>query len=196
MVSQAERRTATIRGIETAARRLFETRGFAATTIDDIGAKAGVAKGAVYHHFPSKEAIFTRVLETVQEELAAAQLATPGKPARDPLDLIAAGVMRYLLAICEPGTKQILLVDGPVVLGWEKWRAIDMHYFGALTKAALTNALAQEPAGKDIDTIAHLLMGAIMEAALVCASADNHRKSARDLSAALRTMLEGFRTNS
>ncbi|MBI3678725.1 MAG: TetR/AcrR family transcriptional regulator [Proteobacteria bacterium] len=196
MVSQGERRAATVHAIETSARRLFETRGFTATTIDDIGAKAGVAKGAVYHHFSSKEEIFTRVLEKVQEELATAQLATPEKTARDPLDLIAAGVLRYLLAISEPGIKQILLIDGPVVLGWEKWRAIDMHYFGALTKAALANALAQEPAAKDIETVAHLLMGAIMEAALVCSTAANPRKSARELSATLRVMLQGFKTKS
>jgi len=66
MVRQSERREATIAAILAAARKLFASDGFDPVSIDDIAARAGVAKGAVYHHFDSKEAIFTRVLETVQ----------------------------------------------------------------------------------------------------------------------------------
>jgi AcrR family transcriptional regulator len=191
MVSQAERRAGTVRDIEAAARKLFATRGFADTTIDDIAGRAGVAKGAVYHHFVSKEEIFTRVLESIQAELSSAQLSTTTK-LRDPVDLIGAGVLRYLLAISAPATKRILLIDGPAVLGWQKWREIDMRYFGALTKAAVANALGDAVPPREIDPLAHLLMGAIMEAALVCAAAENPKTVAKELSGGVQMLLNGL----
>jgi AcrR family transcriptional regulator len=192
MVSQAERRAATIGEVLDAARKLFGARGFADTTVDDIAARAGVAKGAVYHHFASKEEIFARVVETIQAELAAAQIPETSSSPRDPLDMIAAGVLRYLLAICAPDIKRILLIDGPAVLGWQKWRDIDMRYFGALTKAGLANALGDKGSPREIEPLAHLLMGAIMEAALVCATAEHPRKVAKELSAGIRALLGGL----
>jgi AcrR family transcriptional regulator len=191
MVTQAERSQATVAGVCTAARKLFASNGFAATSIDDIAAKAGVAKGAVYHHFASKEEIFTRVLEGVQEELAARQLAAPRRE-RDPAEGIAAGVLRYLLNACEPGIKQILLIDGPAVLGWSKWREIDMRYFGALTKMAVEH-LIPDASARENEAVAHLVLGAVMEAALVCAAASDPKKSARELTASLRKLLQGLR---
>jgi AcrR family transcriptional regulator len=192
MVSQAERRAGTVRGIEDAARKLFAVRGFTETTIDDIAARAGVAKGAVYHHFSSKEEIFTRVLESIQAELSAAQIPAPSAKPRDPLDMISAGVLRYLLAISEPGIKRILLIDGPAVLGWQKWREMDARYFGALTRAALAMALGDAVPPREVEPLAHLLMGAIMEAALVCATAEHPKKLAKELSAGIRALLGGL----
>src|SRR6516165_6391288 len=94
MSTQAERRSATIAAILASARSLFRTRGFEATSIDDIAEGAGVAKGAVYHHFESKEAIFTQVLEAVQAEI---QKAPPAAMEGDLADQVAAGVEHYLL---------------------------------------------------------------------------------------------------
>ena len=190
MVSQAERSEATIDAIRAAARKLFGASGFEATSIDDIAARAGVAKGAVYHHFSSKEEVFERVLEDVQEELAARQMSVPPR-SNDPADRMAAGALRYLLAACEPGTKQILLIDGPAVLGWSKWREIDMRYFGALAKTAIDGLLPGAPSRRK-ETIQHLLLGAIMEAALVCATASDPKKTARELMTEFRKLLRGL----
>lgn len=190
MVTQAERSQATVAAICAAARKLFAADGFDTTSIDDIAAKAGVAKGAVYHHFSSKEEIFARVLEGVQEELAATQLATPPRGS-DPADRIAAGVLRYLLAACEPGIRQILLIDGPAVLGWIKWREIDMRYFGAMTKMAVDELLPGAPP-RETQSVAHLVLGAVTEAALVCATAADPKKSARELTRSLRSLLQGL----
>jgi AcrR family transcriptional regulator len=192
MVSQAERRAGTIRGIEDAARKLFGSRGFADTTIDDIAEKAGVAKGAVYHHFSSKDEIFTRVLETIQAELASAQMPQPSARNREPIDLMTAGVLNYLLSISEPGIRRILLIDGPAVVGWQKWREIDMRHFGALTKSGLSYVLGDKISARELDPLVHLLMGAVMEAALVCATAEDPKKKAKELSSGIRLLLLGL----
>ncbi|MEX2208090.1 MAG: helix-turn-helix domain-containing protein [Myxococcota bacterium] len=192
MARQAERSEATTRAIEAAARKLFATRGFAGTSIDDIASRAGVAKGAVYHHFASKEAIFERVLEAVQAELAAAPVPAVSRKLSDPLDVIADSVLRYLLAASAPERRRILLVDGPAVIGWQRWREIDAKYFGATTRAAVAAALGESASPVEIDAAAHLLLGACGEAALICASSDNPRKTARTHAAALRRMIAGL----
>lgn len=192
MVRQSERREATIAAILKASRKLFSTRGFDATSIDDIAASAGVAKGAVYHHFESKEEIFTQVLDNVQAELAASPPPSLLKIS-DPLDQIATAVMEYLIAANAPGIRQILLIDGPAVIGWQKWREIDDRYFGAGTKSAVERILVQSTPPARIEAVTHLLMGAVMEACLVCAKSQNVKKSARELSSALRVMMEGVR---
>jgi AcrR family transcriptional regulator len=194
MIRQVDRSSATIGAIHASARKLFATRGFDATSMDDIAAQAGVAKGALYHHFASKEEIFTQVLDSLQAEIAAAPIPTALRQIPDALDRLAAGVLRYLDFAMQPGVMRILLLDGPVVVGWGKWREIDDRYFGASTKSALAHALGKNLAARELDALAHLVMGAVMEAALVCAKADDPSRSARDHVAALRRMLEGPRS--
>jgi len=193
MIRQIDRSAATIADILAAARKLFATTGFEATSIDGIAAKAGVAKGAVYHHFDSKEEIFTRVLEDVQAEIAALPVPAATRAMADPLDMIAAETLRYLLAATEPSRKRILLIDGPAVIGWRRWREIDNRFFGAGAKAAMTLVLGAGAPPREIDAVTHLVMGAVMEACLVCATAPEPKKAARELSSGLRKMLEGLR---
>ncbi len=192
MARQAERSEATTRAIEAAARKLFAARGFAGTSIDEIAARAGVAKGAVYHHYASKEALFERVLDAVQAELAAAPVPAASRRLTDPLDLIADFVLRYLLAASAPERRRILLVDGPAVIGWQRWREIDAKYFGAGTRAGVAAALGERASPAEIEAAASLLLGACGEAALVCAAADNPRKTAREYASALRRMIAGL----
>lgn len=178
--------------ILTAARRLFAANGFEATSMDDIAEAAGVAKGAVYHHFASKEAVFLRVLEDVQAGLAAAPMPPGALQAGDPADLIAAGVLSYLLAASEPEIRRILLIDGPAVVGWRKWREIDDRYFGAVARMAVRGLLGDAAPAREVEPMAHLLMGAVMEAAILCATAEDPKTTARELSSALRRMLVGM----
>lgn len=194
MNRQVERSSATIGAILAAAGKLFASRGFESTSMDDIAAQAGVAKGAIYHHFASKQEIFTQVLDGLQAEMAAAPIPASARQIPDVLDKIAAGVLRYLDAAMQPGVKRILFIDGPVVIGWSKWREIDDRYFAAGTKAALAHAFGQRVAPRELDALAHLVMGAVMEAALVCAKAEDPAKCAREHVAALRKLLQGPRT--
>ncbi len=194
MATQAERREATTRAVEAAARELFASRGFVATSIEDIAGRAGVAKGAVYHHYASKEALFERVLDGVQAELAALPVSAASRKLRDVLDVIVDGVLRYLLAASQPEFQRILLVDGPAVIGWQRWREIDDHHFGAVMRQGVAALCGPDTDPRDVDVLSRLVLGAIMEAALVCAGATDARKTARDCARALRRLLEGVRS--
>jgi len=191
MTSQAERRAATITAIVRAAAELFTGRGFDATSIDDIADRAGVAKGAVYHHFESKEQIFARVFEQMTAALAT-EVATAGAPGMSLLERFQRGTLKYLTTIAGDRYRQVLLTDGPAVLGWEKWREIDARYFGGAMQAPMDRKRRASLSMREIDAIGHLVAGAISEAALVCATSVHRTRAARDFTSALVRMLGPF----
>src|SRR6185295_13373667 len=118
MATQAERRKTTQTAIVKAATRIFGERGFAATTMDEIAAAARVAKGAVYHHFQTKEALFEAVFDQVSRDLVS-ELDRISRVEKDALAAMAAGTQAYFAACSKGSTGQIILRDGPAVLGWE-----------------------------------------------------------------------------
>jgi AcrR family transcriptional regulator len=193
MPSQAERRAATTAAILASARALFAERGFEGASIDDIALAAGVAKGAVYHHYPSKEAVFVEVLDAVHRDVAAAEPPAALAGFTDPVELIGAAVLHYLTTVSEPATRRILLIDGPVVIGWARWREIDDRYFGAGARVAMRVLLGSAASEAEVDAATHLSMGAVMEAALVCATAADPAAEARELVGGLKRMLAGLR---
>ena len=191
MASQAQRRAATIAAIISAASELFTARGFAATSIDDIASCAGVAKGAIYHHFESKEQIFQRVFEQMTGALAA-EVAATAAAGKSILDRFERGTLRYLTSIAGNKFRQVLLIDGPAVLGWEKWREIDTRSFGGVMKAPVERTPLARLSSREIAAIGHLIAGALSEAALVCATSDHRVRAARDFTSALLKMLAPF----
>jgi AcrR family transcriptional regulator len=192
MARQAERREATRGAILAAAQGLFETQGFAAATMDEIAAAAGVAKGAVYHHFASKEALFEAVFEAASAALAARLMTIRGK---DILDSLVAGSRAYFAACAEPALGRIILKDGPAVLGWERWREIDMRHFGASMPMALQAAMSEGLiATQPAEPLARLIMGAVTEAAVACAASDDPARTGAEHVVALEAILEGLRT--
>lgn len=174
-----------------AARELFTVRGFAATSIDDIANLAGVAKGAIYHHFESKEQIFQRVFEQMTGALAAEVTATAAA-GKSTLDRFERGTLNYLTSIAGNKLRQVLLIDGPAVLGWGKWREVDTRYFNGVMKAPMERTLHARVSAREMAAIGHLMAGAVSEAALVCATSDNRVRAARDFTSALLKMLAPF----
>jgi AcrR family transcriptional regulator len=191
MVRQEERRAGTVAAILKAAEKEFATRGFEATTIDQIAARAGVAKGAVYHHFPSKEEIFEQVLSGMLAAIAR-DLPAQAAKGKDVLDTIVKGTEAYLFAVTAPNANRILLIDGPAVLGWNRWREIDLEHFGRMMKAPMVREMRTRMKESEIEALLHLVTGAITEAALVAAADRNPRKKARELAAGLRLLLAGL----
>lgn len=195
MARQAERSAATIDAVVSAARKLFMTRGFEAVSIDDIAAAAGIAKGGVYHHFSSKQAIFEVVLDRVQAQLAselnARLAANTGK--RTP-ETVATNVLEYLKAASEPGLRRLILIDGPVVLGMPRWREIDDRYFFEPTRSGLAAIMGPKASRKQVEAASRLVAGAIVEAALATGASDNPAAAARMYCTALKSMLAGLQT--
>jgi AcrR family transcriptional regulator len=193
MAKQAERRAATTEAILNSGRRLFGERGFAATTIDDIAEAAGVAKGAVYHHFATKEALFEAVFDQVSRDLVS-EIGGAVRTEKDVLAAMVAGTQHYFAACAKDATCQIILRDGPAVLGWERWREIDAQHFGGKIPRALAAAmdaglLARQP----VEPLARLLLGAMTEAAVACAGRSDVAKAGSEYSRASRSLIEALR---
>ena len=193
MAKQAERRAATTEAILTAARRLFGTQGFAATTMDDIADGARVAKGAVYHHFKTKEAVFEAVLDQVSRDLVT-EIDRAARAEKDVLAAMVAGTQHYFAATAKGPTGQIVLRDGPAVLGWERWREIDAQHFGGKMPRALAVAMdAGLIARQPIEPLARLLLGAVTEAAVACAGRANIAKAGAEYARAFKSLIEALR---
>jgi AcrR family transcriptional regulator len=193
MAKQAERRAATTEAILKAGRRLFGERGFAATTIDDIAEAARVAKGAVYHHFATKEAVFEAVFNQVSLDLVQ-EVDRAARTEKDVLAAMVAGTQHYFAACAKGPTGRIILRDGPAVLGWERWREIDVQHFGGKIPLALTAAMdAGLIARQPVEPLARLLLGAVTEAAVACAGRSDVLKAGGEYSRAFKSLLEALR---
>jgi AcrR family transcriptional regulator len=193
MATQADRRAATQAAILKAARKLFGDDGFQATTMDDIASAARVAKGAVYHHFKTKEDVFEAVFEEVSRDLVA-EIARVSRAEKDVLIAMATGTQHYLAACSKGATGQIILRDGPAVLGWERWREIDARHFGGKIPRALEVAMERGLiARQPVEPLARLLLGAMTEAAVACAGSNDIKKAGVEYSRAFRSLLEAMR---
>jgi AcrR family transcriptional regulator len=194
MATQSERREATRAAIVKAAKRLFGERGFAGTTMDHVATAAHVAKGAVYHHFKTKEALFEAVFDQVSEDLVA-EVERAARSENDALAAMAAGTQAYFAACATDATGQIILRDGPAVLGWERWREIDARHFGggfplALARAMEDGLIARQP----VEPLSRLLLGAVTEAAVACSAGRDLHKTGAEYALAFRTLLDALRT--
>ncbi|GLR88833.1 TetR/AcrR family transcriptional regulator [Bradyrhizobium iriomotense] len=193
MAKQAERRAATTEAILTAARRLFGMQGFVATTMDDVADGANVAKGAVYHHFKTKEAVFAAVFDQVSRDLVA-EIDRAARAEKDVLAAMVAGTQHYFAATAKGPTGQIILRDGPAVLGWERWREIDAQHFGGKMPRALAAAMdAGLIARQPIEPLARLLLGAVTEAAVACAGRADIARAGAEYARAFKSLIEALR---
>src|SRR6266700_4039542 len=193
MATQSERRERTQAAIVKTAKRIFGERGFAAATMDDIAAGARVAKGAVYHHFPTKEALFEAVFEQVSRELVS-EIDGITRAERDVLAAMAAGTQAYFAACSKSATGQIILRDGPAVLGWERWREIDAQHFGGKMPRAIAAAMeAGLIARQPVEPLARLLLGAVTEAAVACAGRADIARAGAEYARAFKSLVEALR---
>ena len=163
---------ATRRRLIAVARRLFAARGYAGTSIADITARAKVTRGALYHHFADKGALFRAVFEQVEEELVAraAAAASDAPPAKR----LEAAVGAFLDACLDRDVQQIVLQDGFSVLGFETASQIDEAYALGSIQALLELAISEgQIAEQPVEPLAQILFGALNQAALVIARAED-----------------------
>jgi AcrR family transcriptional regulator len=189
--TQAERSEGTRNALIEAARPLFAERGYAGVGTEEIVRAAGLTRGALYHHFEGKRDLFEAVYERIEVELAQriAGGALEGGAA-DPLEAMRAGAEMFLQACTEPEAQRIVLLDGPSVLGWDRWREIAAEHGlglieGTLQAAIDAGAIAEQP----VRPLAHVLMGALDEAAMLVARAEDPERMRAEVGRTLDTLL-------
>jgi AcrR family transcriptional regulator len=192
--TKAGQREATTKALLGAARELFAARGYAAVGTEEIVQHAGVTRGALYHHFRGgKEELFRAVLVQLSAETLR-RVATAASAEEDPWEELVAGVEAFLDACATPEVQRIMLVDGPSVLGWDVWRAIDNDYGLGLLEAALKRAMdAGAMLRAPTNAVAHVLLGALDEAAMVVARAEDPAAARQEMGQTVRRLLEGLR---
>ena len=191
--TQAERSDATTALLITTAQRLFGAHGYAATSIDAVAAAAGVTKGAVYHHFGGKTALFRAAFVREQEEIAAT-LERVAFEQSDGWAALRRGCRTFLEHCLDPGFRQIVILDGPSVLGWETVREIE--YGHALRVLLDGMRLAQAEglfAEGDLPARAQLVFGALCEGGMLLARAADPVADLPGLAAEADRLLEAFK---
>jgi AcrR family transcriptional regulator len=192
--TQADRSAATRDALVAAGRRLFAAEGFAEVPADAIVAAAGVTRGALYHQFADKTALFDAVLEAVEADIARRLAeAAAAKAASDPVEA-ARQAMRTWLEICvEPEIYRIALIDGPSVVGWSHWREVCQRHVFGLTESLLERGIQlghirEQP----VRPLAHVVMGASDEAALYVAESADPARARTEMLAALDRLIDGI----
>ena len=194
--TQTERSAATQRALLTAARRLWGKRGYAEVGTPEIAEAAGVTRGAMYHQFADKPALFLAVLEELEEELmqrlAGAVAAAGPKTAADALYIAADA---WLDIAREPEVRQLILLDAPSVLGWDGFREISQRYALGMTEELLGAAIeAGQLRRQPVRALATVLLAALDEAAMSIASSEDPAREEADVRAVVRNLIDGLLT--
>ena len=193
MGRQAENAAATREALLEAARRLFTDKGYAGAGTEEIVRAARVTRGALYHHFQDKRDLFRAVWEAEQARLAA-EVASKAAGARDPWTALKTRCRAFLEICREPAVRQIVLIDGPAVLGFEGIELADQRWRLAGTLQAIEAAIQ---AGliqlQPVEPLAHLILGGLNHAGMLIAHADDSGALARDTARALDNLLDGLR---
>jgi AcrR family transcriptional regulator len=167
-----------------AARKLFTERGYENVGTEEIVRAAGVTRGALYHQFGDKASLLRAVYERIEaESTERVARVVLGSELHSPLDAMKAGVEAFLDECAEPELRQIALHDAPAVLGWERWREIEASVSAAIEAGEIRNL--------PVKPLAHMLMGALDEAAMLLAR-DERPQSRAEVTEVLVALLDSF----
>jgi AcrR family transcriptional regulator len=192
---QIERAAKTRRRLVRSARRLFGRQGYADTSIEDVVRAAKLTRGALYHHFGDKRGLFQAAYEDVAAELMRRLTDAAAAEPRPELHL-EVGCQAFLDACLDDRIRQILLVDGPTVLGAEVRDEINSRHADGLLTTALgvavkTGYLRPQP----VEPVAHLLLGALQEAGLRMSQASDPQRARVELGEGVEALLVGLKTD-
>ena len=196
--TQPERSAATQHALQTAARRLWGARGYEAVGTPEIAEAAGVTRGAMYHQYADKRALFRAVVEAVERDVigqlvASVNAAAPETPAQA-LHVAADG---WLEIATEPEVRQLVLLDGPRVLGWAEFHEISLGSSLGMTEQLLGEAIAAGQLKRQpTRPLATIILGALDEAALGIAHAEQPERERAALRAVIHDLIDGILTPS
>lgn len=192
--TQAERAAETREALIASARPLFAAAGFADVALETIVRTAGVTRGALYHHFADKTELFAAVFERVEGEVATQMgEAIAAVNETDPVEVMRLGAGFWLDACSNPEIQRIVLVDAPAVLGWARWTEIGNRYNTGLVRELLTNAVETgRIPPQPIEATALTMLGAIREATLYVARAEDHDLARQEAGAVMDRLIDAL----
>ena len=151
------------------ATRLFTTHGYEGTSIEAVLQETGASRGSLYHHFPGKEALFFAVLEDLEGRVIAEMTAGVAE-LTDPVEALRTACLAWIRLAVDPEVQQIVLIDAPAVLGWQRFRELDEQSVLGLFRAALEAAAeAGRIEARHVDVFSHLVLASVNEAAMLVA---------------------------
>lgn len=174
------------------ARRIFLKKGFESCSLEDIVSQASLTKGAFYHHFSSKLAVFDAVVEDLEQKLAD-EVRRSGEKEKDPWERLLRMVWTYLERCRSGNWTRLLIIEGPAILGWRRWCEISNRHEMAVFIPAVQQAVQQgRKNSPSAETVSRILLGALNTAARILAtnsSAQTFDESRETIS----RLLAGFR---
>lgn len=178
------------------ARDLFTERGYAATSIEDIVQRAGVARGALYHHFSGKDALFRSVYETVQAEVATRVMAAAGLAMSEPWAAVRAGLSAFLDACLEPTFRRVVVLDSVAVLQQDAWDGGIEHIELPMLRTVLTPLVgAGLLPGVAVEPLVYVTLGGLYGAALFISRSPEPQVARGEVEAVIDTLIGGLRAH-
>lgn len=176
---------------------MWGARGYAAVGTPEIAEAAGVTRGAMYHQFPDKAALFLAVVEAVEADIMARLAdAVAASAATTPAAALRSAADSWLVVADDPEVRQIILLDAPNVLGWDGFRDVAQRYSLGMTEQLLSEAMkAGQLPEQPVRALAHVLIGALDEAAMLIATADDPEQTRAEVSNVVHRLLDAMLTN-
>ncbi len=183
----------TRRALIEVATELFTERGYAGASLDEIVAGARVTKGALYHHFSGKQALFESVFERVEEQATKA-ITRAVRGARDPWDKAVAGLRSFLDVVQQPDYRRIVIQEGPAVLGYERYREQEERSTFGIVQDIVSSVLASYDLEHSmVETFSRVFFGAMSAAGAAVSSAEDTKRASREVESAIVFILAGLR---
>jgi AcrR family transcriptional regulator len=182
----------TKRALVDIAAELFTERGYAGTSLDEIVAGARVTKGALYHHFSGKQALFEAVFERVEAE-SAQTIRKAVRGSEDPWDKAMSGLRAFLSVVQQPGYRRVVIQEGPAILGHERYREQEERSTFGIVQEIVSSVLGSyglEPTL--VETFSRIFFGAMSAAGTSVSSAEDPERASAEVEAAIAFILAGL----
>ena len=183
----------TKRALVEVATELFTQQGYAGTSLDAIVAGAKVTKGALYHHFSGKQALFEAVFEKVEAD-ASKSIGKAIRTTRDPWEKAVLGLRQFLEIVQQPAYSRVVIQEGPVVLGYERYREQEERSTFGIVQEIVSSVLRSydlEPSM--VETFSRVFFGAMSAAGAAVSSAEDTKRASAEVEAAIGFILSGLR---
>ena len=193
---RAQYAASTKRALVDAAMEQFSEKGYAATSLDAIVAEAAVTKGALYHHFTGKQALFEAVFERVEAD-AAAEIAAAVKGVKDPWEKSIEGLRAFLRVVQDPTYRRVVTQEGPSVLGYERFREQEGRSSFAIVLDIVQTVLTAGPQALDepmVETFSRIFFGALSSAGESVSESEDPEAASLRVEAAIGFILMGLRS--